>query len=94
MILANVKENDEVIIPSYTFTSTANCILLRSKPIFADINLNDINLSVELVEKITNRTKAIILVHYGGVSCDMDKFIELKKYNLFIIEDAAHAFGK
>ena len=95
MILANVKENDEVIIPSYTFTSTANCILLRkAKPIFADINLNDINLSVESVEKkITNRTKAIILVHYGGVSCDMDKFIELKKkYNLFIIEDAAHAF--
>ncbi len=95
MILANINKDDEVIVPSYTFTSTANCVLLRNaKPVFADVNINDINLSINSVEKkITSKTKAIIVVHYGGVSCDMDKFIHLKKkYNLLIIEDAAHAF--
>ncbi len=95
MILANINKGDEVIVPSYTFTSTANCVVLRNaKPVFADVNINDINLSIDSVEKkITSKTKAIIVVHYGGVSCDMDKFIKLKKkYNLLIIEDAAHAF--
>ena len=95
MILSNIKKGDEVILPSYTFTSTANCVLLRNaKPVFADISVNDINLDINSVEKkITKRTKAIIVVHYGGVSCDMDKFLKLKKkYNLILIEDAAHAF--
>ncbi len=95
MILANIGKDDEVIVPSYTFTSTANCVLLRnSNPIFVDIDLKDVNMTAELVEKkITKKTKAIVLVHYGGVACNMDKFIKLKKkYNLFLIEDAAHAF--
>jgi len=95
MILANIKRGDEVIIPSYTFTSTANCVLLRNaKPIFADINLNDINLNPESVEKkINKKTKAIIIVHYGGVACNMEIFLKLKKkYNLYLIEDAAHGF--
>ena len=95
MILSDIKKDDEVILPSYTFTSTANCILLRNaKPVFADISMNDINLDTNSVErKITKKTKAIIVVHYGGVSCDMDRYLKLKKkYNLILIEDAAHAF--
>ncbi len=95
MILINLKKNDEVIMPSYTFTSTANAVLLRgAKPVFVDINPGDINLDPKLVEKkINKKTKAILVVHYGGNSCDMEYFLKLKKkYNLFLIEDAAHAF--
>jgi len=95
MILADIKKGDEVIIPSYTFTSTANCVLLRNaKPVFADINKNDLNISIESIKKkINKKTKAIIIVHYAGIACDMDKLLQLKKkYNLLIIEDAAHAF--
>ncbi len=95
MILINLKKNDEVIMPSYTFTSTANAVLLRgAKPVFADVNLHDVNLNYESVKKkINKRTKAIIVVHYAGNSCDMQKFLELKKkYNLILIEDCAHSF--
>ena len=95
MILINLKRNDEVIMPSYTFTSTANSVILRgAKPVFVDVNKHDINLDPYKVEKkINKRTKAIIVVHYGGVSCDMEKFLRLKsKYNLYLIEDAAHSF--
>ncbi len=95
MILINLKKDDEVIMPSYTFTSTANAVLLRgAKPVFVDVKSKDINLDPELVEKkITKKTKAILVVHYGGNSCDMNYFLKLKKkYNLFLIEDAAHAF--
>ena len=69
MILCNIKKGDEVIIPSFTFTSTANCLLLRgAKPIFVDINAKDLNIDVAEVEKkINNKTKAIIVVHYAGV---------------------------
>ena len=93
--LLNLKKGDEVIMPSYTFTSTANAVLLNgAKPVFADINLGDANLDPNSVKKKINKnTKAIILVHYGGNSCDMDEFIKIKKkYNLIIIEDAAHGF--
>ena len=95
MILINLKKDDEVIMPSYTFTSTANAVLLRgAKPVFADVNLHDVNLNYESVKKkINKRTKAIIVVHYAGNSCDMQKFLELKKkYNLILIEDCAHSF--
>ena len=95
MILINLKKNDEVIMPSYTFTSTANAVLLRgAKPVFADVNIYDVNLKYEsVIKKINKRTKAIIVVHYAGNSCDMQKFLELKrKYNLFLIEDCAHSF--
>ena len=96
MILINLKPDDEVIMPSYTFTSTANSVLLRgAKPVFADINLHDANLNIKSVkEKINRNTKAIIVVHYGGNSCDMEQFLEIKqKNNLFLIEDCAHSFG-
>ena len=85
MILINLKKDDEVIMPSYTFTSTANAVLLRgAKPVFADVNLHDVNLNYESVKKkINKRTKAIILVHYAGNSCDMRKFLELKKNIIF-----------
>jgi dTDP-4-amino-4,6-dideoxygalactose transaminase len=95
MILINLKKDDEVIMPSYTFTSTANAVLLRgAKPVFADVNLHDVNLNYDSVKKkINKRTKAIIVVHYAGNSCDMQKFLELKKkYNLILIEDSAHSF--
>ena len=95
MILINLKKDDEVIMPSYTFTSTANAVLLRgAKPVFADVNLHDVNLNYDSVKKkINKRTKAIIVVHYAGNSCDMQKFLELKKkYNLILIEDCAHSF--
>ena len=95
ILLLNLKKGDEVIMPSYTFTSTANAVLLSgAKPVFADINLADANLDPNSVEKKINKnTKAIILVHYGGNSCDMDAFIKIKKrYKIVIIEDAAHGF--
>ena len=95
MILINLQKGDEVIMPSYTFTSTANAVLLRgAKPVFADVNLYDANLSYQSVKKkINKKTKAIIVVHYAGNSCDMSRFLELKKkYNLFLIEDCAHSF--
>ena len=96
MILINLQKGDEVIMPSYTFTSTANAVLLRgAKPVFADVNLYDANLSYQSVkEKINKKTKAIIVVHYAGNSCDMSRFLELKKkHNLFLIEDCAHSFA-
>ena len=95
MLLINLKKDDEVIMPSYTFTSTANAVLLRgAKPVFVDINADDINLNPRLAEKkINKKTKAIIVVHYAGVSCDMSYFLKLKKkYGIFLIEDAAHSF--
>jgi len=94
MILINLKKGDEVIIPSYTFASTANCIIMRAaKPVFIDINSHDLNMSADEIEKNITKKKAIIVVHYAGVSCDLDKIIKIKnKYNLFLIEDAAHAF--
>ena len=94
-MLIDLKKDDEVIIPSYTFTSTANCIIMRgAKPVFVDIKLNDLNIDPKEIEKkINKKTKAIIIVHYAGVACDMREILRIKKkYNLFIIEDAAHAF--
>ena len=93
-ILADIKEGDEVILPSYTFVSTANSIVLRGgKCIFADIDPNTLVIDLEDVEKkITERTKAIIVVHYAGVSCDMVKLMEIaNKNNILVIEDAAQA---
>jgi len=94
MLLLNIQKGDEVIIPSYTFTSTANCVIMcGAKPVFVDLDEN-LNIDAEKIEKkISKKTKAIIIVHYGGFSCEMDKILKLKnKYNLFLIEDAAHAF--
>ncbi len=95
-ILENIKEGDEVIVPSYTFVSTANAFVLRgAKPIFVDIEPKTMNIDVNKIEeKITDKTKAIYVVHYAGVACDMDKIMKIaKKYNLKVIEDAAQAIG-
>jgi dTDP-4-amino-4,6-dideoxygalactose transaminase len=93
-ILIDIKEGDEVIMPSYTFVSTSNAFVLRgAKIIFADSMPDNPNIDAEKIEAlITSKTKAIVPVHYAGVACDMDKIMELAtKYNLFVVEDAAQA---
>lgn len=93
-LLIDIKSGDEIIMPSYTFVSTANAFVLRGgKPVFIDIRKDNLNIDENLIEKsITKKTKAIVVVHYAGVPCNMDKIIKIgKKYNLFIIEDAAQA---
>ena len=91
-ILLDLKEGDEVIVPSYTFVSTVNAFMLRSaKPVFVDIREDTKNIDEKLIEeKITDKTRAIFVVHYAGISCDMNKIMSLaEKYNLFVVEDAA-----
>lgn len=93
-ILAHLKEGDEVLLPSYTFVSTANSIVLRgAKCVFVDIDKDTLVMDLDdLVSKITNKTKVIIVVHYAGVSCDMDKLMKIASdNNLIVIEDAAQA---
>ncbi|MBK5241978.1 dTDP-4-amino-4,6-dideoxygalactose transaminase [Clostridium sp.] len=93
-ILIDIRPGDEVIMPSFTFPSTANAIMLRGGiPVFAEIQENTLNIDpIDIKNKITNRTKAILPVHYGGVSCDMDEIMDIAtKNNLFVIEDAAQA---
>jgi dTDP-4-amino-4,6-dideoxygalactose transaminase len=91
-ILCDFQIGDEVILPSYTFVSTANAFVrLGAKPIFVDIRRDTLNIDEELIEAaITPRTKAIVPVHYAGVSCEMDRIMEIAgKHNLFVVEDAA-----
>lgn len=91
-ILTDIKEGDEVIAPSFTFVSTVNPFVLRgAKIVFIDINPKTMNMDENLIEAaITDKTKAIVPVHYAGVACEMDKIMEIaKKYNLIVIEDAA-----
>lgn len=91
-ILCGIKEGDEVIAPSYTFVSTVNAFVLRgAKIVFVDIRPDTMNIDENLIESaITDKTKAIIPVHYAGVACEMDKIMEIaNKYNLYVIEDAA-----
>ena len=91
-LLSNIEPGDEVIMPSYTFVSTANAFTLRGAKIaFVDIRPDTMNIDENLVESaITENTKAIVPVHYAGVSCEMDKIMELaNQHNLFVIEDAA-----
>lgn len=93
-ILINIEPGDEVIMPSYTFVSTANAFVLRgAKIIFCDSEEETPNMDVSKIENlITSKTKAIVPVHYAGFACDMDVIMALaKKYNLFVIEDAAQA---
>jgi dTDP-4-amino-4,6-dideoxygalactose transaminase len=93
-ILIDIQPGDEVIIPSYTFVSTANAFVLRgAKVVFADSSPINPNIDADKIETlITPRTKAIVPVHYAGTACDMDKIMSLaNKYNLFVIEDAAQA---
>ena len=93
-LLIGTNPGDEVIVPSYTFVSTANAFVLRgAKIVFADSSVENPNLDVAALEPlITPRTKAIVPVHYAGVACDMDAIMALaRKYTLFVIEDAAQA---
>lgn len=91
-MLCDIKPGDEVIMPSFTFVSTANAFVLRgAKVVFIDIRPDTMNIDENLIENaITPKTKAIVPVHYAGVSCEMNKIMEIaKKYNLKVIEDAA-----
>ena len=95
-ILADINAGDEVIVPSYTFVSTALVFARQgAKIVFADSNLQNPNIDVTRLEGlITDKTKAIAIVHYAGISCDMDAVIALaNKYNLLVIEDAAQAIN-
>jgi len=91
-MLCDINPDDEVIMPSFTFVSTANAFVLRgAKVVFVDIRPDTMNIDENLIEDaITSKTKAIVPVHYAGVSCEMNKIMELaKKYNLKVVEDAA-----
>lgn len=91
-ILADIQPGDEIIAPSFTFVSTVNAFVLRkAKIVFVDIRPDTMNIDENLIEDaITDKTKAIVPVHYAGVSCEMDKIMKIaKKYNLYVIEDAA-----
>lgn len=93
-MLAGIKAGDEVIIPSYTFVSTALPFVREgAKIIFADSYADNPNIDADNIEVlITSKTKAIVVVHYAGIACDMEKIMQLShKYNLFVIEDAAQA---
>lgn len=91
-ILSDIQSGDEVIMPSYTFVSTANAFVLRGGvPVFVDIRPDTLNIDETLIEAaITPRTKAIVPVHYAGVACEMDAILDIaKRHNLLVIEDAA-----
>lgn len=91
-ILIDTQAGDEIIMPSFTFVSTANAFVLHGGiPVFVDIRPDTLNIDESKIEMaITTKTKAIVVVHYAGVSCEMDAIMSLaKKYNLFVIEDAA-----
>lgn len=92
MLLCGLEPGDEVILPSYTFSSTANAaVLAGAKLVFVDIRKDTMNIDETKIEAaITNRTKVITVVHYAGVACEMDTIMEIaKKYNLMVVEDAA-----
>lgn len=96
LVLSGIGPGDEVILPPQTFVATGLVILMQSaKPVFADIQLHTGNIDPESIRrKITDRTKAIIPVHWGGYPCDMDEISAIaKEFNLTVIEDAAHALG-
>lgn len=91
-LLCGIVPGDEVIMPSYTFVSTANAFVLRGAKIkFVDIDPRTMNINADLIEEaITERTRVIVPVHYAGVSCDMDKIMAVaRKHHLIVVEDAA-----
>ena len=92
MLLCDLKEGDEVILPSYTFSSTATSVVLTgAKLVFVDIRPDTMNIDEKKIEAaITDKTKAIVAVHYAGVACEMDSLMEIaKRYGLKVVEDAA-----
>ena len=91
-ILADIRPGDEVIMPSFTFVSTANAFVLRGGiPVFVDIRSDTLNIDeTKITAAITSRTKAIVPVHYAGVSCEMEAIMDIaQKFDLLVIEDAA-----
>jgi dTDP-4-amino-4,6-dideoxygalactose transaminase len=95
-ILIDIHPGDEIIMPSYTFVSTANAFVLRGAvPVFVDVREDTLNIDEKLIEAaITHKTKAIVPVHYAGVGCEMDTIMGIaKKHNLYVIEDAAQCIG-
>tara|TARA_B100000161_G_scaffold265545_1_gene242369 strand:- start:335 stop:1453 length:1119 start_codon:yes stop_codon:yes gene_type:complete len=95
-LLLDIKSGDEVIMPSFTFVSTANAFVLRgAKIVFVDIEQQSMNIDPSLIESaITKKTKAVVCVHYGGFACDLEKLLKIcRKHNIHLIEDAAHAIG-
>ena len=95
-LLCGISPGDEVILPSYTFCSTADAFALRgAKLVFVDIRPDTMNIDEKLIEDaVTDRTKAIVVVHYAGVACEMDTILEIaRRRGLFVVEDAAQAFG-
>lgn len=93
-LLCDIKEGDEVILPSYTFVSTADAFVLRGAvPVFVDIRPDTMNIDENLIEAaVTERTKVIAVVHYAGIACEMDKIMEIaEKHHLMVVEDAAQA---
>ena len=95
-VLAGIAPGDEVIMPSFTFTSTANAFVLRGAvPVFVDIRPDTLNIDETLIEAaITERTRAIVPVHYAGVACEMDTILDIaRRHRLLVIEDAAQAVG-
>lgn len=93
-ILLNIKEGDEVIMPSYTFVSTANAFVLRgARIVFVDIRPDTMNIDETKIEQaITSKTRAIVPVHYAGVACEMDVIMDIaNRFNLYVVEDAAQA---
>ena len=92
LMALKIMPGDEVILPSFTFVSTANAVMLQgARPVFAEIDLETLNIDPRDIEKkITKKTKAIIPVHYGGIGCRMDEIMYLaKKNNIYVVEDAA-----
>lgn len=91
-LLLDIKEGDEVIMPSYTFVSTANAFVLRgATPVFVDIRADTLNINEDLIEEaITSKTRAIVPVHYAGVACEMDAILNIAhKHSVTVVEDAA-----
>ncbi len=97
-ILCDIQEGDEVIVPSYTFTSTVNAFVLRgANPIFCDVRTDTLNLDESKIERlVTPKTKVIVPVHYAGIACEMDPILKIaKKHGLYVVEDNAQGiFGK
>jgi len=95
-VLMDAQAGDEVIMPSYTFVSTANAYVLRGlKPVFVDIRPDTLNIDENLIEgAVTKRTRAIVPVHYAGIGCEMDRITSIaRKHGLYVFEDAAQGFG-
>jgi len=97
-LLLNIQDEDEIIVPSFTFVSTVNAFVLRgATPVFADIRPDTLNIDERLIEDlITPRTRAIVVVHYAGVGCEMDAILAIaRKHGIAVVEDNAHGlFGK